>query len=105
TLDQHGLNSKQLKLAEPAIRKIIQEYTREAGVRNLERSLATICRKVAMQIVKGEESNVKIVPQNLVKYLGPPRVVREDEISPIPQVGIVNGLAWTETGGELLQIE
>lgn len=103
--EQHGLSSKQIKIAEPAIRKIIQEYTREAGVRNLERSIATICRKVAMQIVKGDETSVKITPQNLIKYLGPPRVVREDEISRYPQVGIVNGLAWTETGGEMLQIE
>ncbi|HEY9789120.1 MAG TPA: S16 family serine protease, partial [Candidatus Obscuribacterales bacterium] len=80
-------------------------YTREAGVRNLERSIATICRKVAMQIVKGDESAVKMTPQNTAKYLGPPKVVREEETSRIPQVGIVNGLAWTETGGELLQIE
>jgi ATP-dependent Lon protease len=105
TVEQHGLNSKQVKIADQAIRKIIQEYTREAGVRNLERSVATICRKVAMQIVKGDESAVKITPQNAAKYLGPPKVVREEETSRIPQVGIVNGLAWTETGGELLQIE
>jgi ATP-dependent Lon protease len=105
TIDDHGLTNKQLKLQDLAIRKIIQEYTREAGVRNLERSVATICRKVAMQIVKGDESAVKITPQNVTKYLGPPRVVREEETSHIPQVGIVNGLAWTETGGELLQIE
>jgi ATP-dependent Lon protease len=103
--DEHGLTSKQLKVAEISMRKIIQEYTREAGVRNLERSIATICRKVAMQIVKGDESAVKITPQNLPKYLGPPKVVREDEINRYPQVGIVNGLAWTETGGEMLQIE
>ncbi|MGH7193190.1 MAG: S16 family serine protease, partial [Candidatus Saccharimonadales bacterium] len=105
TLEQHGLTSKQVKIVDQAIRKIIQEYTREAGVRNLERSIATICRKVAMQIVKGDESAVKITPQNSAKYLGPPKVVREEETSRIPQVGIVNGLAWTETGGELLQIE
>ena len=58
-----------------------------------------------MQIVKGDESVVKITPQNVTKYLGPPRVVREEETSSIAQVGIVNGLAWTETGGETLQIE
>jgi ATP-dependent Lon protease len=104
-IEQHGLTDKQLKLSEQAVRKIIQEYTREAGVRNLERSIATISRKVAMQVVKGDESTVKITPQNLAKYLGPAKVVREEETSHIPQVGIVNGLAWTETGGELLQIE
>ena len=105
TVEQHGLTTKQVKFAEPALRKIIQEYTREAGVRNLERAIATICRKVAMQIVKGDESAVKIIPQNVAKYLGPARVVRDEEVSRGPQVGIVNGLAWTETGGEMLQIE
>jgi ATP-dependent Lon protease len=105
TIEQHGLTGKQVKINDQAIRKIIQEYTREAGVRNLERAIATICRKVAMQIVKGDETSVKVVPQNVAKYLGPPRVVREEEIHRAPQVGIVNGLAWTETGGELLQIE
>jgi ATP-dependent Lon protease len=105
TIEQHGLTPKQVKIGDQAIRKIIQEYTREAGVRNLERSIAMICRKVAMQIVKGDESAVKLTPPLVPKYLGPPRVVREEETSRIPQVGIVNGLAWTETGGELLQIE
>jgi ATP-dependent Lon protease len=104
-LEQHGLTSKQLKFNDASIRKIIQEYTREAGVRNLERSIATICRKVATQIVKGDESVVKVQPDKIAKYLGPARVVREEEIHRIPQVGIVNGLAWTETGGEMLQIE
>lgn len=104
-VEQHGLLSKQIKFNDQSIRKIIQEYTREAGVRNLERSIATICRKVATQVVKGEENSVRITPQNVAKYLGPAKVVREEEIHRHPQVGIVNGLAWTETGGELLQIE
>ena len=104
-LETHGLTSKQLKFSQETIRKIIQEYTREAGVRNLERSIATVCRKVATQIVKGDESVVKLTPDKVARYLGPARVVREEEIHAIPQVGIVNGLAWTETGGELLQIE
>lgn len=103
--EQHGLTAKQVKVNEQTVRKVIQEYTREAGVRNLERSIATICRKVATQIVKGEETSVKLTPQLLPKYLGPPRVVREEETNRHPQVGIVNGLAWTETGGEMLQIE
>ncbi len=104
-VEQHGLLPKQIKFNEAAIRKMIQEYTREAGVRNLERAVAAICRKVAMQIVKEEETSVRIQPANVAKYLGPARVVREEEVHRYPQVGIVNGLAWTETGGEMLQIE
>jgi ATP-dependent Lon protease len=103
-LEKHGLTGKQLKLPAPTLRKIIQEYTREAGVRALERSLATVCRKVATQIVKRTESSVRVAPQQAAKYLGPPKVLREAE-SRGPQVGIVTGLAWTETGGETLLIE
>ncbi len=104
TLEKHGLASKQLKFANTAIRKIVQEYTREAGVRNLERAIATICRKVATEIVKRKESSVRIIPQNVNKYLGAAKILRDKE-TPGPQVGIVNGLAWTETGGETLSIE
>lgn len=104
TLDKHGLTSKQLKFQGPAIRKVIQEYTREAGVRALERALATICRKVATQIVKNKNTQVKVAPPMVSKYLGPAKIVREAEARG-PQVGIVTGLAWTETGGETLSIE
>ncbi len=103
-LDKHGLKSRQLKIAAQTIRKIIQEYTREAGVRALERSLATVCRKVATQIVRSDEGAVKVSPQLVSKYLGPAKVLRESEARG-PQVGIVTGLAWTETGGETLSIE
>ncbi|HEY9715792.1 MAG TPA: endopeptidase La [Chroococcales cyanobacterium] len=103
-LEQHGLSKRQLKIPETCVRKIIQEYTREAGVRSLERALATICRKVATQIVKNKNSTVRFTPNIVAKYLGPPRVVRENEIRG-PQVGIVTGLAWTETGGETLSVE
>lgn len=104
TLDKHGLTSKQLKLPDATIRKIIQEYTREAGVRSLERSIATVCRKVAAKIVKDATFKVAIAPNTVSKFLGPPRVVRENEVRG-PQVGIVTGLAWTEVGGETLSIE
>ncbi len=104
TLERHGLTAKQLKLPAPVIRKVIQEYTREAGVRNLERSIATICRKVATQIVKKEETSVRVTPQMIPRFLGPARILREAEAHG-PQVGIVTGLAWTETGGETLSIE
>lgn len=104
TIDKHGLNSRQIKLPEPVIRKVIQEYTREAGVRSLERAIATMCRKVATQIVKKEETSVKVTPLLVPKYLGPPKVIREAETHEA-QVGIVTGLAWTESGGETLAIE
>ncbi|MBX9941371.1 MAG: endopeptidase La [Candidatus Obscuribacterales bacterium] len=104
TLRKHGLGSKFLKIPAQAVRRIIQEYTREAGVRSLERNLASICRKVAAMIVKGEADSVKLTPNTVPKFLGPPRIIRENEVKG-PQVGIVTGLAWTETGGETLSIE
>lgn len=104
TLRRHGLTNKELKVPPAAVRRIIQEYTREAGVRSLERNLAGICRKVASLIVKGEADSVKLQPNTVPKFLGPPRIVRENEVKG-PQVGIVTGLAWTETGGETLSIE
>jgi ATP-dependent Lon protease len=104
TIEKHGLNSKQLKIQAQTIRKIIQEYTRESGVRSLERCIATISRKVASQIVKKQETKVNLVPNAVSKYLGPPKILRETEVRG-PQVGVVTGLAWTETGGETLSIE
>jgi ATP-dependent Lon protease len=103
-LEKHGLNDRQLKIPAPCVRKVIQEYTREAGVRALERHLATICRKVATRIVKYKEGAVRLTPNMVTKHLGPPKILREAEVRG-PQVGIVTGLAWTETGGETLQIE
>ena len=104
TLAKHGLSPRNLKFNEQVLRKIIQEYTREAGVRNLERAIASICRKVAIQVVKNKSTVLKLAPPQLSKYLGPARVTRESE-SHGPQVGIVTGLAWTETGGETLSVE
>jgi len=103
-LYRHGLDEKQLKVPAATLRKIIQEYTREAGVRSLERNLANVCRKVASQVVKNEIESVKLLPNMVPKFLGPPKIVRENEVKG-PQVGIVMGLAWTETGGETLSIE
>ncbi|MBP6350422.1 MAG: endopeptidase La [Candidatus Obscuribacter sp.] len=104
TVKRHGLSSKELKIPAATLRRIIQEYTREAGVRGLERCIAGICRKVAAQIVRGEVETVKLQPNVVPKFLGPPRIVRENEVKG-PQVGIVTGLAWTESGGETLSIE
>lgn len=104
TIERHGIRDSQLKLPAAVLRKVIQEYTREAGVRNLERSIAAICRKVATQIVKERDTVVRFTPQMLPKYLGPAKVSRDSEQHG-PQVGIVTGLAWTEVGGETLSVE
>lgn len=104
TLKKHGLSSKDLKFQSPALRRIIQEYTREAGVRNLERAIAQICRKVATRIVRGENTTVKMTPQMVQEFLGPPKIIREAEARGA-QIGLVTGLAWTEVGGETLQVE
>jgi ATP-dependent Lon protease len=106
TLERHGLKHKQLQMPAPVIRKVIQEYTRESGVRSLERSVATICRKVATQVVMQPSTAIKLTPQLVPRYLGPAKVLREEEVHGTgPRIGIVNGLAWTETGGEILSIE
>lgn len=103
-LVRHGLKPKQLKVQQAAIRKVIQEYTREAGVRALERSLAQVCRKAATRIVKSKNSVLRLTPNTVAKFLGAPKVIRDNEVRG-PQVGIVTGLAWTETGGETLSVE
>jgi len=104
TLETHGLSKKQLKFSKTAIRKMIQEYTREAGVRSLERCLSSICRKVATKIVTRRTRSVKVTPELVTSYLGPAKVVRDSE-GIRSQIGIVTGLAWTETGGETLSVE
>ena len=101
---EHGLTDRMLAISENTIRKVIREYTREAGVRNLERQIAAVCRKAAREIVKGKIKKVKATIQNLQQFLGIPRfrygtAEKEDE------VGIATGLAWTETGGDVLAIE
>ncbi|KNZ69581.1 ATP-dependent protease La [Thermincola ferriacetica] len=103
-LKEHGLKAGQLQMSENVIRKIIREYTREAGVRNLEREIAAICRKAARQIVQKNQKRVKVSIQNLEQFLGIPSyrfgvAEKEDE------VGIATGLAWTETGGDVLAVE
>lgn len=103
-LKEHGLKPEQLTLSDNTIKRIIREYTREAGVRNLERSIATLCRKAAREIVQGPKTKVNITSRNLNVYLGSPRfrfglAQKKDEI------GVATGLAWTEVGGDILSIE
>ena len=101
---RHGLTLRQLRIDDDALRAIIDGYTREAGVRGLERCLAKICRKTAKAIVAGEAKGVKIVPESLEGYLGP-RKFKDDPEQARDEVGVVNGLAWTEVGGETMPVE
>ncbi len=104
-LKGHGLEESELSIARPAVLDIIQHYTREAGVRNLEREISKICRKVVKSLLsKARDSVIRIKPKSLQKYLGVRRF-RYGKAEDNDQVGQVTGLAWTEVGGELLTIE
>ncbi|MDI6906446.1 MAG: endopeptidase La, partial [Thermoanaerobacterales bacterium] len=103
-LKEHGLSPKTLTISENAVRRIIREYTRESGVRNLEREIAALCRKTAKEIVAKKARQVRVTKKNIEQFLGAPRfrygVAEQDD-----QVGVATGLAWTETGGDTLAIE
>lgn len=100
----NGLTAKTLSITEDALRMIIRAYTREAGVRNLERKIAAVCRKTALRIVNGEAKSAKVTAKNLHKYLGKV-IYLEDDVSLEAAAGICTGLAWTRVGGELLKVE
>ena len=102
---RHGLDRRKLVLTDDALSDIIDYYTREAGVRNLERSLAAIARKAARRFVEEPETKrVKITSENLAEFLGV-RKLRPDTVSDTDEVGVVNGLAYTEAGGDMLRVE
>jgi ATP-dependent Lon protease len=105
-LEAHGLKPEMVQISDKVILEIIRRYTREAGVRNLERELATICRKIAKDVAKNPEEfkPIKVTISKLERFLGIPKY-RYGMAEEKPQVGIATGLAWTETGGALLQIE
>ena len=100
----NGLTAKTLSITEDALRMIIRGYTREAGVRNLERKIAAVCRKTALRIVNGEAKSAKVTAKNLHKYLGQV-IYLGDDVSLEAAAGICTGLAWTRVGGELLKVE
>jgi ATP-dependent Lon protease len=103
--EANGLRPENIEVSDGAIQGIIRHYTREAGVRNLERELASICRKVAVEVVKTDRNaHVKVSSSSLGKYLGVPKF-RYGTAETVPQVGVATGLAWTELGGELLSVE
>ena len=101
---QNGLTKKQLSISDSALEKIIRNYTREAGVRNLERRIGDICRKAAREILENKKKSIRVTEHSLEKYLGKERVTYENA-NEEDQVGIVRGLAWTSVGGDTLQIE
>ncbi|NPV29307.1 MAG: endopeptidase La [Firmicutes bacterium] len=103
-LKEHGLKPHHLQISENALRGIIREYTREAGVRNLEREIAAICRKTAREVVKNKNYRVKVSASNLASFLGIPRY-HYGTIEKENEVGVATGLAWTEVGGEVLSVE
>lgn len=100
---KHGLTPAQLKISDSALHKIIKSYTREAGVRGLEKQIATLCRKACMELESGKQC-LRINEKNLSKYLGTEKY-DEDIIPSSNQIGVVNGLAWTQIGGTMLPIE
>ncbi|MBQ3859037.1 MAG: endopeptidase La, partial [Clostridia bacterium] len=103
-LKRHGLNRRTLKITDAAISGIIDGYTRESGVRNLERELGSLCRKGAKVLVEEGRKNLVIDGADLEHYLGPRKFI-DDEASAADLVGVTNGLAWTEVGGDLLKVE
>ena len=103
-LKNHCISEKQMKISDGALRMLIREYTREAGVRSLDRVLAKLCRVAARKLVTEEVSSISITVRNLHDYLGKPKFIKEKAAGK-NLVGVVNGLAWTEVGGEILQVE
>jgi len=104
-IEAHGLKEHHLKLSDRTIKKLIREYTREAGVRNIEREITSVCRKVVKKVVtKGKDYKETLTPKNIEKYLGIPRF-RRSAIDRKDEIGVALGMAWTEFGGELLTFE
>ncbi len=103
-MERHGLTRAMLKIDDDAVYKIISEYTREAGVRTLEREIGTLMRKVAKKIVSDDGKKIRITAGNIHDYLGVEKY-RSDKASDGKEPGVVNGLAWTSVGGELLEVE
>ena len=103
-LKRHGLNRRTLKISDDTLRELIAGYTRESGVRNLEREIGALCRKGAKVIVEEERKNLTIAPDELEKYLGPRKII-DDAVDKRDLVGVTNGLAYTEVGGDMLKVE
>ncbi len=103
-IDANGLSGKYIRFTDAGLMAIIENHTREAGVRNLEREIGSVCRKVATAVAKGKRKKQSVTSRNLEEYLGPPSY-REDALRKRLVVGVVTGLAWTQVGGKILYIE
>jgi ATP-dependent Lon protease len=103
-LEDHGLKPKNLTLPDSSLKKIIADYTRESGLRNLNREIGTICRKVARKVAALEEESVKVTPQLVEEFLGPAKFYREVAGTAL-KAGVVPALAYTSSGGEILFVE
>ncbi len=103
-MEEHGLEPEHIEISTEAVGLLIDQYTREAGLRNLEREIANLCRKVARKLAEGRVHRYRITRRNLHKYLGPPRYLPETEVEE-DLVGVATGLAWTQAGGEILHVE
>ncbi len=104
-IEASGIRPSQIRMEDQILRRVVREYTHEAGVRNLERALGKVCRKIARRVAEGGKGPYSVSSAMLEKYLGPPRFLPESELDASGEPGLVVGLAWTELGGELLQIE
>jgi ATP-dependent Lon protease len=103
-IKENGISEKILTISDEAVRTVIAKYTREAGLRNLEREIGSICRKVARRIAEGEKRHFAVNAASVAGYLGPPRFLREEEMDR-NEIGVATGLAWTPVGGEVLFVE
>lgn len=102
--EENGLKDKEMTISDKLVAKVIREYTREAGLRNVEREIGTLCRKMARRKAEGDKGPFKITAKNLYKLLGPPRFLDDEKETTLP-AGVAVGLAWTPYGGEILHIE
>ncbi len=103
-VENHALVGHRVAVTTDALRSIINEYTRESGVRELDRQLAAVCRKVAREILTTERKGTRITPNNLTEYLGAPRY-RQSVLDQVDRIGVVTGLAYTEVGGDIMEVE
>ena len=103
-MENNGITKENISFSDDGIKFVISGYTREAGVRSLEREIGSVCRKVAKTVVLGETNFMEITPSVVAELLGPPRFLRDDKLAD-SQVGVVQGLAWTQAGGEVLMVE
>jgi ATP-dependent Lon protease len=103
-VDENGISEKHIEFKDEGLKKIIASYTREAGLRSLEREIGSVCRKVAREVAQGSNEKWVINSKSVEKLLGPPKYLREDELDK-NEIGVATGLAWTQFGGEILYIE